>query len=157
MSFARVFFLIRIFFVCIATVANGAGNQSGSPITLANMRPMVCAISGTHFYSGCSPRWINFMLGRGNRSGPGQNCVRHRNPAGTISGRYADGGGAIHAIIRSADGTISRSTLRERGQARDRHSPPSASTRQVLSLATTTTPAVSSRFLRSSGRCDYYL
>ena len=40
-------------------------------------------------------------------TGPGQGTITFAiNPAGTISGRYADAGGAIHAILRSPDGTI---------------------------------------------------
>src|SRR5262245_42635655 len=40
-------------------------------------------------------------------TGPGQGTLAFAiNPAGTISGRYADSGGAIHAIIRSPDGAI---------------------------------------------------
>ena len=41
-------------------------------------------------------------------TGPGQGTIAFAiNPAGTISGRYADAGGAIHAIVRTPDGTIS--------------------------------------------------
>ena len=40
-------------------------------------------------------------------TGPGQGTITFAiNPAGTISGRYADAGGAIHAILRNPDGTI---------------------------------------------------
>src|SRR6266496_2195431 len=40
-------------------------------------------------------------------TGPGQGSIAFAiNPAGTISGRYADPGGAIHAIVRSPDGAI---------------------------------------------------
>ena len=40
-------------------------------------------------------------------TGPGQGTITFAiNPAGTISGRYADAGGAIHAILRSPDGAI---------------------------------------------------
>jgi hypothetical protein len=40
-------------------------------------------------------------------TGPGQGTIAFAiNPAGTISGRYADAGGAIHAILRTADGAI---------------------------------------------------
>src|SRR5438128_2894436 len=40
-------------------------------------------------------------------TGPGQGTITFAiNPAGTISGRYADAGGAIHAIVRRPDGAI---------------------------------------------------
>src|SRR6266513_4499073 len=40
-------------------------------------------------------------------TGPGQGTIAFAiNPAGTISGRYADASGAIHAILRAPDGTI---------------------------------------------------
>src|SRR5881394_2291237 len=40
-------------------------------------------------------------------TGPGQGTIAFTiNPAGTISGRYADAGGAIHAILRSRDCAI---------------------------------------------------
>jgi hypothetical protein len=40
-------------------------------------------------------------------TGPGQGTIAFAiNPAGTISGRYADAGGAIHAIVRTPDGAI---------------------------------------------------
>jgi hypothetical protein len=40
-------------------------------------------------------------------TGPGQGTIAFAiNPAGTISGRYADAGGAIHAIVRTSDGAI---------------------------------------------------
>ena len=40
-------------------------------------------------------------------TGPGQGTIAFAiNPAGTISGRYADSGGAIHAILRFPDGVI---------------------------------------------------
>ena len=40
-------------------------------------------------------------------TGPGQGTIAFAiNPAGTISGRYADAGGAIHAILRNPNGTI---------------------------------------------------
>ena len=43
----------------------------------------------------------------GSGTGPGQGTITFAiNPAGTISGRYADAAGAIHAILRSPDGTI---------------------------------------------------
>ena len=43
----------------------------------------------------------------GSGTGPGQGTITFAiNPAGTISGRYADAGGAIHAIVRTPDGAI---------------------------------------------------
>ena len=43
----------------------------------------------------------------GSGTGPGQGTIAFAiNPAGTISGRYADAGGAIHAILRAPNGTI---------------------------------------------------
>src|SRR5437867_2276879 len=40
-------------------------------------------------------------------TGPGQGTIAFAiNPAGTISGRYADAGGAIHGFLRTPDGTI---------------------------------------------------
>src|SRR6266487_1861819 len=40
-------------------------------------------------------------------TGPGQGTITFAiNPAGTISGRYADAGDAIHAILRTPDGAI---------------------------------------------------
>src|SRR5205809_325616 len=40
-------------------------------------------------------------------TGPGQGTIAFAiNPAGTISGRYADAGGATHGILRAPDGTI---------------------------------------------------
>ena len=55
-------------------------------------------------------------------TGPGQGTITFAiNPAGTISGRYADAGGAIHAIIRSPNGaiiTFRRSGRRNRTPAR---------------------------------------
>src|SRR6478736_889894 len=43
----------------------------------------------------------------GSGTGPGQGTLAFAiNPGGTISGRYADAGGAIHAILRTRDGAI---------------------------------------------------
>src|SRR5436309_7137171 len=43
----------------------------------------------------------------GSGTGPGQGTITFAiNPAGTISGRYADAGGAIHGILRAPDGAI---------------------------------------------------
>src|SRR5262249_25801321 len=45
--------------------------------------------------------------GPGAGTGPGQGTIAFAiNPAGTISGRYADSAGAIHAILRFAGGSI---------------------------------------------------
>src|SRR5215470_15487799 len=43
----------------------------------------------------------------GSGTGPGQGTIAFAiNPSGTISGRYTDAGGAIHAILRFRNGTI---------------------------------------------------
>src|SRR5262249_1521088 len=45
--------------------------------------------------------------GPGAGTGPGQGTIAFAiNPAGTISGRYADSAGAIHAILRFANGSM---------------------------------------------------
>src|SRR5438046_9669627 len=55
---------------------------------------------------GPQPRIITFDA-PGAGTGPGQGTIAFAiNPAGTISGRYADAGGAIHAILRAPDGAI---------------------------------------------------
>src|SRR5438093_10052288 len=55
---------------------------------------------------GPQPTIITFAA-PGSGTGPGQGTITFAiNPAGTISGRYADAGGAIHAIVRTQDGAI---------------------------------------------------
>src|SRR5262252_4151435 len=50
---------------------------------------------------------ITTFDGPGAGTGPGQGTIAFAiNPAGTISGRYADASGAIHAIVRFANGAI---------------------------------------------------
>ena len=104
-SCARVFFLIRHFLRLYCAVANGAATNP-SPITLAtNASDGVRNFRNTLLF-GLQPTIITFDA-PGAGTGPGQGTIAFAiNPAGTISGRYADGGGAIHAIIRSADGAI---------------------------------------------------
>src|SRR4030095_11422769 len=52
------------------------------------------------------PRIMTFDA-PGSGTGPGQGTLAFAiNPTGTISGRYADSGGAIHAIIRYPNGAI---------------------------------------------------
>src|SRR4029079_4292550 len=103
--FARVFFLIRIFFVCIA-LSQTARATNPSPITLATDASDGVRNFRNTLLVGLQPTIITFDA-PGAGTGPGQGTIAFAiNPAGTISGRYADGGGAIHAIIRSADGAI---------------------------------------------------
>src|SRR5215831_1631315 len=50
---------------------------------------------------------ITTFDGPGAGTGPGQGTIAFAiNPAGTISGRYADSAGAIHAILRFANGSM---------------------------------------------------
>src|SRR5262245_1467351 len=50
---------------------------------------------------------ITTFDGPGAGTDPGQGTIAFAiNPAGTISGRYADSAGAIHAILRFANGAI---------------------------------------------------
>src|SRR5262249_33974725 len=74
---------------------NGSGGTSDGAMNFSNtpwLRPQ--------------PTIITFDA-PGAGTGPGQGTIAFAiNPAGTISGRYADAGTAIHAIVRTPDGAI---------------------------------------------------
>ena len=102
---ARVFLLIFAFFFCIAP-SQTARAANPNPIILATKasddvrdfrnRPLV----------GSQPTIVTFDA-PGAGTGPGQGTIAFAiNPAGTISGRYADASGAIHAILRYPNGAI---------------------------------------------------
>jgi hypothetical protein len=74
---------------------SGSGGTSDGVLNFSN-KPFV----------GQQPTIITFDA-PGSGTGPGQGTIAFAiNPAGTISGRYADASGAIHAIIRSPDSEI---------------------------------------------------
>ena len=106
---ARAFFLTAVLFACLALsqAARAANPAPGTPATSASGG----AIDGAQNFSNTAllrpaPKIITFDA-PGSGTGPGQGTIAFAiNPAGTISGRYADASGAIHAIIRSPDGGI---------------------------------------------------
>src|SRR5262245_12506934 len=73
----------------------GYGGTSDGVLNFSNM-PFVC------------PRHTIITFDApGGGTGPGQGTITFAiNPAGTISGRYADSGGAIHGFVRTRDGAI---------------------------------------------------
>ena len=95
----------------------------------------------------------------GGGTGPGQGTITFAiNPAGTISGRYADAGGAIHGI-RAHSGRrnhhVRRSGRGDRppaGHSALQHQPG----RHERGLLQRREQCVS-RFPAHSGRCDHYL
>ena len=90
-------------------VANGAGSQSRPEYPrdqCVPWRERWRAQFQEHTLIGPQPTIITFD-GPGSGTGPGQGTIAFAiNAAGTISGRYADAGGAIHAILRYPNGAI---------------------------------------------------
>ena len=76
-------------------VPSGSGGTSDGFLNFSNT-PFVCP----------RPTIITFDA-PGGGTGPGQGTITFAiNPAGTISGRYADAGSAIHGFVRTRDGAI---------------------------------------------------
>ena len=110
---------------------SGSGGTNDGVLNFSNT-PFVCP----------RPTIITFDA-PGAGTGPGQGTITFAiNPAGTISGRYADAGGAIHAILRTRTAPSSVSTPRARARVPAKALGLSASIRQVRLRATTTTRAV---------------
>src|SRR5439155_241715 len=74
---------------------SGSGGTNDSVLNFSNTRLL-----------GPQPTITTFDA-PGSGTGPGQGTIAFAiNPAGTISGRYADPAGSIHAIVRTPDGAI---------------------------------------------------
>jgi len=106
---SRVFLLIPILFACIALSQTARAANPG-PSTRATNASRGVNDGVRNFRNtpliGPQPTIITFD-GPGSGTGPGQGTIAFAiNPAGTISGRYADAGGAIHAILRYPNGAI---------------------------------------------------
>ena len=106
---ARVLLLASVLFACLALsqTARAADPAPGTLATSASggASDSFLKFSNTPFVD--PQPTITTFDAPGAGTGPGQGTIAFAiNPAGTISGRYADASGAIHAILRAPDGTI---------------------------------------------------
>ena len=102
-------------------LSNGVAFASARLLAAAMTSMVLLSVLATSASGGTSDGFLNFSRtpfvhpqptiitfnAPGAGTGPGQGTIAFAiNPAGTISGRYADAGGAIHAIVRTPDGAI---------------------------------------------------
>src|SRR4029453_18118740 len=104
-----ILLLVPLLFACFALsqTVEAANPAPATPATNASGG----SIDGLQSFSNTdllrpAPTIITFDA-PGSGTGPGQGTITFAiNPAGTISGRYADSGTAIHAFVRTRDGAI---------------------------------------------------
>src|SRR5512133_907535 len=93
-SFARLLTAAMTSMLLLGILApSGSGGTNAGVVNFSNTRLF-----------GPQPTIITFDA-PGAGTGPGQGTITFAiNPAGTISGRYADAGDAIHGFVRALDG-----------------------------------------------------
>jgi len=104
-----IFLFVPLLFACFALsqTMEAANPAPGTPATSASdgTNDGFLNFSNTPFV--CPRPTIITFDAPGSGTGPGQGTITFAiNPAGTISGRYADAGTAIHGFVRTRDGAI---------------------------------------------------